>query len=47
MNESLKKAAAHAVEDLRRNGGIGGVIALDNTGNGEIHNSISATLNLI
>ncbi|KAJ6498869.1 asparaginase [Mycena sanguinolenta] len=33
LGESLDKAAEYAVEELRRNGGIGGVIALDNLGN--------------
>lgn len=33
-NESLKKSAAWAVEALRVEGGLGGVIALDNKGNG-------------
>ncbi len=32
---SLQKAARDAVEDLRKDGGVGGVIALDNHGNGE------------
>lgn len=30
-------AAEHAIEVLRQNGGIGGVIALDNLGNGTRH----------
>ncbi|EIN11455.1 asparaginase [Punctularia strigosozonata HHB-11173 SS5] len=33
LNESVDKAARHAVEDLRKDGGIGGVIALDEEGN--------------
>ncbi|KAF7376525.1 hypothetical protein MSAN_00068500 [Mycena sanguinolenta] len=33
LGESLDEAAEYAVEELRRNGGIGGVIALDNLGN--------------
>lgn len=33
LGESLEKAAEYAVEELRQNGGIGGVIALDNLGN--------------
>jgi len=33
LNESVGKAAKHCVEELRRDGGIGGVIALDNKGN--------------
>lgn len=35
-HESLKKAASHCVEELRRDGGIGGVIALDSKGHGEL-----------
>lgn len=31
----MKKAAKHAVEDLLQDGGLGGVIALDNLGNGK------------
>jgi len=34
LHEPLESAAKHAVEDLRQNGGTGGVIALDNLGNG-------------
>lgn len=33
LNESVRKAAKHCVEELRQDGGIGGVIALDNKGN--------------
>ncbi|KAK7006750.1 nucleophile aminohydrolase [Favolaschia claudopus] len=33
LGESLEKAAEYAVEELRVNGGIGGVIALDSMGN--------------
>lgn len=33
LNESVDKAAKHCVEELRQDGGIGGVIALDNRGN--------------
>ncbi|KAJ7186682.1 asparaginase [Mycena filopes] len=33
LGESLEKAAEYAVEELRQQGGIGGVIALDNMGN--------------
>ncbi|EKM54035.1 uncharacterized protein PHACADRAFT_257628 [Phanerochaete carnosa HHB-10118-sp] len=33
LHEPLEKAAKHCVEELRRDGGIGGVIALDNKGN--------------
>ncbi|KAI0082020.1 asparaginase [Panus rudis PR-1116 ss-1] len=33
-HESVKKAAQHCVEELRQDGGIGGVIALDNKGHG-------------
>lgn len=35
LHEPLKKAARHAVEDLRAHGGLGGVIALDHKGNGK------------
>lgn len=34
LHEPLAKAARHCVEELRRDGGVGGVIALDNQGNG-------------
>ena len=34
LHESVHKAAAHCVEELRHDGGDGGVIALDNKGNG-------------
>lgn len=34
LNESVEKAAKHCVEELRHNGGIGGVIALDHKGHG-------------
>lgn len=37
LGESLQKATEYAVEELRQHGGIGGVIALDNAGNGTIH----------
>jgi len=33
LREPLQKAAKHAVEDLRKDGGLGGVIALDRKGN--------------
>lgn len=33
LHEPLAKAARHCVEELRRDGGVGGVIALDNQGN--------------
>ncbi|KAF8218327.1 nucleophile aminohydrolase [Mycena galopus ATCC 62051] len=33
LGKSLDKAAKYAVEELRQNGGIGGVIAVDNLGN--------------
>lgn len=39
-NISLEKAAVAAVEELRRDGGIGGVIAIDNEGNGAYTPSI-------
>lgn len=35
-HESLQKAASHCVEDLRREGGVGGVIALDSKGRGNV-----------
>ena len=34
LNETLDKAANRAIQDLLKEGGIGGVIALDNHGNG-------------
>jgi beta-aspartyl-peptidase (threonine type) len=34
LHEPLKKAAKQVVDDLFQDGGMGGVIALDNTGNG-------------
>lgn len=33
LDEPLAKAAKHCVEELRHDGGVGGVIALDNQGN--------------
>jgi L-asparaginase / beta-aspartyl-peptidase len=36
LGEPLQKAAQHAVEELRKDGGLGGVIALDRNGNGKI-----------
>lgn len=33
LDEPLGKAAKHCVEELRHDGGVGGVIALDNQGN--------------
>jgi L-asparaginase / beta-aspartyl-peptidase len=33
LNEPLNRAARAAVEDLRKDGGLGGVIALDSQGN--------------
>jgi L-asparaginase / beta-aspartyl-peptidase len=35
LHEPLKKAAQQAVDDLRKGGGLGGVIAVDHMGNGE------------
>ena len=35
MDESIEQAAKACVEELRDNEGVGGVIALDNKGNGE------------
>jgi L-asparaginase / beta-aspartyl-peptidase len=35
LNEPVHKAAQSVVESLRREGGIGGVIALDDEGNGK------------
>ena len=34
LHESVSTAARACVEELRRDGGMGGVIALDNAGNG-------------
>lgn len=34
LREPLAKAAKYCVEELFRNGGMGGVIALDNKGHG-------------
>lgn len=36
LHEPLKKAAEWAVEDLRKEGGAGGVIAVDNSGNSQV-----------
>ena len=36
LHEPLSIAAKACVEELRRDGGIGGVIVLDNAGNGEL-----------
>lgn len=36
LHEPVHKAAKHCVEELRQNGGMGGVIALDNKGNGKL-----------
>jgi hypothetical protein len=35
LDESVHKAARSVVEALRREDGVGGVIALDNEGNGK------------
>ena len=35
LHEPLKKAAQQAVDDLRKDGGLGGVVALDRNGNGK------------
>jgi beta-aspartyl-peptidase (threonine type) len=43
LSEPLEKAAQHAVDDLRIDGGLGGVIALDRCGNGKIVAILSAT----
>lgn len=40
-NDSVADAAISCVDDLRINGGIGGVIALDNEGHGEHYTYIS------
>ena len=40
-NDSVADAAISCVDDLRINGGIGGVIALDNEGHGEHQTYIS------
>jgi isoaspartyl peptidase/L-asparaginase-like protein (Ntn-hydrolase superfamily) len=34
LGESLEKAAESAIEELDQDGGLGGVIAIDNLGNG-------------
>jgi isoaspartyl peptidase/L-asparaginase-like protein (Ntn-hydrolase superfamily) len=34
LNKSLDKASNRVVQDLSEAGGIGGIIALDNNGNG-------------
>lgn len=36
-NETVEGAAISCVDDLRVNGGIGGVIALDDSGRGKSH----------
>lgn len=36
LNESVEEASEHCVEELRRDGGIGGVIALDSRGHGKL-----------
>jgi beta-aspartyl-peptidase (threonine type) len=43
--QNLKDAATGVIEDLKQAGGMGGVIALDNKGNGELLNfqSLSCT----
>ena len=35
LGEPVEKAAKHCVEELRHDGGVGGVIALDNQGHCE------------
>ena len=47
LNEPLDVAAKACVEELRRDGGVGGVIALDNAGNGEYGTSLHVWLKLI
>lgn len=34
LGENVEQASRHCVEELRQDGGIGGVIALDNQGKG-------------
>jgi L-asparaginase / beta-aspartyl-peptidase len=34
LHEPLAKAGKHVVEELRRNGGVGGLISLDGKGHG-------------
>ena len=34
LREPLAKAGEHVVEELRRNGGVGGLISLDHKGRG-------------
>jgi len=36
LKQLLAMASASAVSDLKKDGGIGGVIALDDKGNGEV-----------
>lgn len=40
LHEPVERAAKVCVEELRRDGGVGGVIALDNAGNGECHDRV-------
>ena len=47
LNEPLDVAAKACVEELRRDGGVGGVIALDNAGNGEYSMALYVWLKLI
>ena len=35
LGESVEKASKHCIEELRHDGGLGGVIAVDNLGHGE------------
>ena len=41
LHESVSTAAKACVEELRRDGGIGGVIALDNAGNGRFRSFVA------
>ena len=43
LHEPVGVAAKACVEELRRDGGIGGVIALDNAGNGESRRTMYLT----
>ena len=43
LHEPLGVAAKACVEELRRDGGVGGVIALDNAGNGGFELVVSLT----
>lgn len=40
LGKTLEKAAKQTVDELYALGGLGGVIALDNKGNGRLSNSV-------